>query len=106
MEFSYTCKTEIDGILEKWTGKITPLTPFDCSEYDICARGSAFHLVIGRHLNSRYIYIPTWNIAMDISFLNDRFWNREQLCYHYPELSKIDVVSIVEALAAIHDRNK
>lgn len=101
MEFTYICQLWLDGQKETWTGTICPLMPFDCNEYEISASGSSFHLVIGRHCNSQYIYIPTWNIAMDISWLDDRFWNREQLLRTYPDLSPVDVVSIVEALAAI-----
>lgn len=101
MEFHYKCKAFLDGKEETWDGVICPLMPFDCGEYEISARGSCFHLIIGRHRCSRYIYIPTWNIAMDISYLDDRFWNREQLQHSYPELSPVDAVSIVEALAAI-----
>lgn len=101
MEFTYKCKAFINGKEEIWTGAICPMLPFDCTEYEVSARGSCFHLIIGRHRNSRYIYIPTWNISMDISYLNDCFWNQEHLKQSYPELSPVDVTSIVEALAAI-----
>lgn len=101
MEFTYTCQLWLDEQKELWTGTICPLMPFDCNEYEISARGSSFHLIIGRHCHSRYIYIPTWNIAMDISWLDDRFWNHEQLSITYPDLSPVDAISIVEALAAI-----
>ncbi|MDD7024166.1 MAG: hypothetical protein PUI37_04805 [Oscillospiraceae bacterium] len=101
MEFTYVCSCSLNGGYESWTGTICPLMPFDCTEYIVSARGSSFHLVIGKHEYSRYIYIPTWNIAMDISYLDDRFWNREHLLRNYPELSPVDAVSIVEALAAI-----
>lgn len=101
MEFTYICNAFVDGHNESWSGTICPLIPFDCTEYEISARGSCFHLILGQHQYSKYIYIPTWNIAMDISYLEDRFWNREQLQLNYPDLSIIDVVSIVEALVAI-----
>lgn len=105
MEFTYTCKTVLDGHSESWIGTIRPLSATDCTEYEISARGSGFHLLIGRHYYGRYIYIPIWNIAMDISYLDDRFWNREQLQRNYPDLSPADTVSIVEALAAIKKQN-
>ena len=56
---------------------------------------------IGEHCYGKYIYIPTWNIATDISHMEDRFWNQEHLMRTYPELSPVDVISIVEALVAI-----
>lgn len=102
MEFTYLCKWYADATTESWTGTICPLIPFDCTEYEITSHESCFHLIIGEHCYSNYIiYIPTWNIAMDISCMEDRFWNQEQLTRNYPELSPVDVISIVEALAAI-----
>lgn len=100
-EFTYVCQLYLNGQKESWTGIICPLMPFDSNEYEISAHGSSFHLVIGRHCHSQYIYIPTWNIAIDISELDDRFWNREHLLRTYPDLSPVDAVSIVEALAII-----
>ena len=101
MEFTYICKSTIGCEIESWTGTICPLMPFDCNEYEISARSSCFHLIIGKHYYSNYIYIPTWNIAMDISHLSDRFWNLEHLLKTYPNLSPVDAISIVEALVAI-----
>lgn len=103
MEFTYTCKGYIDGTMESWNGSICPLLPFDCTEFEVSSRGSCFHLIIGKHSRSNYIYIPTFALAMDISYLDDRFWNREQLHEAYPQLSPIDVISIVDALAAIKE---
>lgn len=101
MEYIYLCQLDADGKHESWNGVISPLVSSDHTEYRVSARGSCFHLVIGRHWYSSYIYIPTWNIAMDISSPEDRFWNREQLQHSYPELSPVDAESIIEALAAI-----
>lgn len=105
MEFTFLCKDDTGITTESWEGSICPLMPFDCTEYEITAHGSCFHLVIGQHCYSRYIYIPTWGIAMDISYPDDRFWNREHLLQAFPELSLVDVSTIVEALAAIKTYN-
>lgn len=102
MEFTFLCKDDTGITTESWEGSICPL---DCTEYEITAHGSCFHLVIGQHCYSRYIYIPTWGIAMDISYPDDRFWNREHLLQAFPELSLVDVITIVEALAAIKTYN-
>ena len=101
MEFTYLCKWHAGTTAESWIGTICPLMPFDCTDYEITSHGSCFHLVIGEHCYSKYIYIPTWNIAMDISSMEDRFWNQEHLMRNHPELSPVDVISIVEALEAI-----
>ena len=105
MEFTYMCKTCLNGNQESWLCTLCPLMPFDCTEYKIRARGSCFHLIICKHQYSTYIYITTWNIAIDISYLDDRFCNLEHLLQSYPELSSVDAVSIVEALVAIKKHN-
>ena len=101
MEFTYICRSFLNNKEESWTGTVRPLMPFNCTEYKISAGCSCFHLITGKHIYSKYIYIPTWNIALDISYLDDRFWNLEHLSETYPELSQTDAVSITEALAAI-----
>ena len=105
MEFTYMCKAWLNGRQESWLCTLCPLMPFDCTEYEVTARGSCFHLIIGKHQYSRYIYIPTWKIAIDISYLDDRFGNLVHLMQSYPELSPIDAVSIVAALVAIKKHN-
>lgn len=104
MEFTFLCNLTLEGKTETWIGTINPLLPFDGNEYEVSARGSCFHLIIGSHMYSKYIYIPTWNVAMDISYLSDRIWNENQLLSNYPELSPVDIVSIVEAMAAIQQQ--
>ncbi|MFR0953733.1 MAG: hypothetical protein ACLSGK_13455 [Lachnospiraceae bacterium] len=42
-----------------------------------------------------------WGIGTEISSLSDCFWNRGRLEQDYPELSKVDVISIVKALEAL-----
>lgn len=103
MGFTYPCRGCIDGRTESWTGSVRPLSPSGHTEFEIRSRGSVFHLVIGRHSRSDYVYIPTLAIAVDISHLDDRFWNMEQLLQNYPGMSPVDAVSIVDALAAIKE---
>lgn len=33
----------------EWIGEISPLLPFEPKEFEVTARGSRFHLVIGEH---------------------------------------------------------
>lgn len=106
MSFNCVCTLFLNDQKETWICHIEPLMPFDCTEYIVEAHGSRFHLVIGEHEYSKYIYIPTWNLSMDISYLSDRYWNQEQLRRNYPELSLIDVKSIVEALVAIEKQHQ
>lgn len=63
-------------------------------------RLESYYLNFRNDTTGNYIYFSTWSIAIDISCLDDRFWNREHLLQDYPELSPVDAFSIVEALWA------
>ena len=73
----------------------------DRNEFEVTARGSTFHLLVGKHAYGKYLCIPNWGIGTEISSLSDCFWNRERLEQDYPELSKVDIISIVKALEAL-----
>lgn len=64
-----------------------------------------FHIILGQHSQGRYLCIPNWGIGMDIADPDDCFWNYEHLRAEYPKLSKVDAVSIVNALSAIKHYN-
>lgn len=65
------------------------------------ALGRLAYLMVGKHTYGRYLCIPNWGIGTEISSLSDCFWNRERLEQDYPELSKVDIISIVKALEAL-----
>lgn len=91
--------------METWQGTIVPLWPFDPQDFEVCARGSSFHIIMGKHSSGSYLCIPNWGIGMDISDPDDCFWNYEHLRENYPKLRKVDAVSIVNALSAIKHYN-
>ena len=95
----YQC-SDPDSNEKSWTGRIRPLN-INRNEYEVTARGSTFHLLVGKHAYGKYLCIPNWGIGTEISSLSDCFWNRERLEQDYPELSKVDIISIVKALEAI-----
>ncbi len=97
MEFTYQCKNNN----ESWSGCINTLSESIPYEFEINARGSRFHLLVGKHAYGNYLCIPNWGIGTELSYLSDRFWNTEHLKSEYPELSSSDVISIVSALAAL-----
>ena len=85
---------------KNWTGHIRPLN-INRNVFEVTARGSTFHLMVGKHTYGRYLCIPNWGIGTEIASLSDCFWNRERLEQDYPELSKVDIISIVKALEAL-----
>ena len=95
----YQC-SDPDSNEKNWTGHIRPLN-INRNEFEVAARGSTFHLLVGKHAYGKYLCIPNWGIGTEISSLSDCFWNRERLEQDYPELSKVDIISIVKALEAL-----
>ena len=80
-----------------WLGEITPIR-LDSEPYEVevSARGSSFHLLIGRHAYGNYICIPDWDIGTELASLSDSFWNLERL--KNTKLKKVDACSVVYAL--------
>lgn len=97
MEFTCQCKSSN----ESWNGSINVLSGSIPYEFEVNARGSSFHLLVGKHAYGNYLCIPNWSIGTELSFLSDQFWNTGRLKTEYPELSNPDIISIVNALAAI-----
>lgn len=105
MEKTFTCRYLPDRQMQPWDGTICPLLPFEPADFEVCARGSMFHIIIGHHNSGRYLCIPNWGIGVDIVDPDDCFWNYSQLSSFYPKLRKVDAISIVNALAAIKHYN-
>lgn len=80
-----------------WEGSIVPIQleqpPY---EVEVSARGSCFHLIIGRHAYGNYICIPNWNVGAELARMVDSFWNYEKLCQ--TSLKKVDACSVASAL--------
>ncbi len=103
MEFTYFCTGLADMNPNSWEGHIKLLHKSDYYEVEVTARLSSFHIIFGRHKYGNYICIPNWGIGTELSHLDDSFWNLERLSNTYPELSMVDAISIVDALAALND---
>ena len=102
MTFDYECNGNSDMELQKWSGQVHILqTRHDYCEAEVSARGSSYHLICGRHTDGNYLCIPNWEIGSELGYLSDRFWNLERLTTHFPELPRVDAISIVDALVAI-----
>lgn len=104
MELSFTCSCADDDVSSphRWKGRIQILDP-DSGEMDVSARGSLFHIICGRYRDGNYICIPNIDIGASMADFGDTFWNREHLRNCYPDLSKVDIISITQALAVAQD---
>ena len=58
MEFSYQC-SDPDSSEKSWSGHIRPLN-ININEFEVTARGSTFHLLVGKHSYGKYLCIPNW----------------------------------------------
>ena len=101
MNFKYICEGFPNMTPSEWIGEISPLLPFEPKEFEVSARGSRFHLILGEHSYGNYIYIPNLGIGMDIAGLNEREWNLSHLLEQHPGLQPVDAISITDALVAI-----
>lgn len=101
MEFKYICMGYPWMEPPVWFGTICPLQPFEAVDYEVNARGSSFHVIIGKHSDGKYLCIPNWGIGMYLSDDGNRKWNLEQLLEKYPTIHAVDAVSIVDAITAI-----
>ena len=83
-----------------WNGEIIPIRleqePY---EVEVSARGSYFHLLVGRHAYGNYICIPNWDIGTELASLSDSFWNLERLST--TKLKKVDACSVAYALLEV-----
>ena len=101
MYFIYKCHGK-DGMDPcTWNGEITLLKDSGILETNVSARGSSFHMLVGKHRYGNFICIPDWGIGTELSNLSDRFWNLERLTCIYPNLSFVDAISIADALVAL-----
>lgn len=101
MEFNYICEGYPWMDPPAWAGTICPLLPFGRADYEVTARGSCFHVIIGEHSSGKYLCIPNWGIGMDLAADGNRKRNLNQLVTKYPRISAVDAVSIVDAVTAI-----
>ena len=105
MEFKYICEGYPWMDPPAWAGIVCPLLPFGQTDYEVTARGSCFHIIIGEHSSGKYLCIPNWGIGMDLAADGNRQWNLEQRVTKYPKIRSVDAVSIVAAVTAILEHN-
>lgn len=86
-----------DATKDVWSGDIIPIRlKYQPYEFEVKARGSYFHLLIGSHAYGNFICIPNWNVGTELSSLSDLFWNCERLSK--TNLKNVDACSVAYAL--------
>ena len=86
--------------IQQWEGSLEILQRGNPCEAELCARGSRFHLIVGKHSYGNYLCIPNWDVGTELSSLTDLFWNEERL-RHYSRMKKADACTIVLALKVL-----
>lgn len=97
---SFKCTKETGRYPETWEGRLRIVKQGDPFEAEMEARGSYFHLIVGKHSYGNYICIPNWNVGTELSGLGDLFWNEERL-RNYTSMKETDACSVAAALHAL-----
>ena len=98
-ECIYRCNGKRGMKPNYWFGKIRDITESrDHTEMQVDARGSYFHIVLGKHRYGNYICVPNWGIGTELAEYTNREWNYHQMVTTYPRISKVDLISIADAI--------
>lgn len=83
-----------------WSGDIQVLvhTSF-YYEAVITARGTSFHVIVGKYQNGNYLCVPNMNFGCELSHFSDTFWNSERIRQHID--NPVDVESLVCGISAL-----
>ena len=101
MKIEYECQGSRGMKPRKWTGTVKVLNNYPPYEMEINARGSYFHLIIGKHCYGNYMCLPNWNIGSEMASMTDTFWNWERL--KDAGMKAVDAYSIVDAIKAMSE---
>ena len=101
MRIEYECQGSSGMKPRKWTGEVTVLNRQAPYEMEINARGTYFHLIVGKHAYGNYMCLPNWNIGAEMAGMSDNFWNWERL--RDAGMKAVDAYSIADALAALSE---
>lgn len=86
----------------QWEGRLEIIRSGNPCEAEIDARGSHFHMIVGKHAYGNYICIPNWDIGTELAALSDTFWNEERL-RNYSKMKKVDACTVVTTLKLLAD---
>ncbi|MDD5935160.1 MAG: hypothetical protein PUC65_06285 [Clostridiales bacterium] len=101
MRIEYECHGSKGMRPQKWKGEVKVLNHHAPYEMEISARGSYFHLIVGKHAYGNYMCLPNWNIGSEMASMSDSFWNWERL--KEAGMKSVDAYSIADALVALSE---
>lgn len=101
MRIEYECRGSRGMKPREWKGIINVLNNQAPYEMEISARGSYFHLIVGKHAYGNYMCLPNWNIGSEMASMSDSFWNWERL--KEAGMKSVDAHSIADGLAALSE---
>lgn len=99
-EMIFRCVGRQDGKTESWKGSLRVLKDGNPCEAEAEARGSYFHLIVGKHSYGNFVCIPNWNVGTELAELDDIFWNEERL-REYTSLRNVDACSVAAAINSL-----
>lgn len=101
MRLEYECHGSKGMKPRSWKGEINILSMQEPYEAEINARGSNFHLIIGKHAYGNFLCLPNWDIGSEMAAMQDSFWNWERL--RKAGMKSVDAHSIADALVALSE---
>lgn len=99
MRFEYECHGSQGMKPRIWKGEIKVLSICEPYEMEVNARGSYFHLIIGKHAYGNYMCLPNWSVGSEMAGMQDRFWNWEKL--RKAGMKSVDAYSVADAVVAL-----
>lgn len=97
MKMDFECVDHLGYVSERWAGTIEMRSLTRLLEVTVEARGSSFHMIIGRYIHGWYLCIPGINLGTRLADPEDCFWNQENLISH-SDLGPVDTGTIVSAI--------
>ena len=97
---AFHCVGKQDGRTESWEGSLKILKAGNPWEAEAEARGSCFHLIVGKHAYGNFVCIPNWNVGTELADPGDIFWNEERL-RNYTSLREVDACSAAAAIRCL-----
>lgn len=106
MQYKFLCRYLPDKRMKNWSIEVYPVWPFDTKEYEVRAKNHTFFVIVDQYYQGMYVCIPNWDIVMEIVDEDDYDNNYSELSKKYPQISKVDRISIVNALSIIKHYNE
>lgn len=103
---TYLCHGSDKMYPDSWHGSISKkILHGNIIELDVEARCSYFHIIIGQSDKCTFLCVPNWGIGTEIAGFDNRHWNLEHIKKLYPKIHEVDIISIVDCIAALNEEN-